>query len=96
MSRVTHFSPGRHVLVVSRDISSASDAELLRAGTRVAFAQVYDRHASEVLAWARVRIGEHAADLTAEVFARASLRRSRFRDEEQALAAERARSAASR
>ena len=32
--------------------------------------------------WARARIGEHAADLTAEVFARAWLRRSRFRDEE--------------
>jgi RNA polymerase sigma-70 factor, ECF subfamily len=37
----------------------------------------------EVLAWARARVGEHAADLTAEVFARAWLRRSRFRDQGQ-------------
>ena len=82
MSNVTHFLPGRHVLVVRRDFARVSDAELLRTGTRDAFAEVYDRHAREVLAWARARIGGHAADLTAEVFARAWLRRSRFRDEE--------------
>jgi RNA polymerase sigma factor (sigma-70 family) len=34
-----------------------------------------------VLAWSRARVGEHAADLTAEVFARAWLARSRFRQE---------------
>lgn len=67
-------------------MARASDAELLRTGTRDAFAEVYDRHAREVYAWARVRIGEHAADVTAEVFARAWLRRSRFRDEEQGSA----------
>jgi RNA polymerase sigma-70 factor, ECF subfamily len=68
-------------VVVRRDFARASDAELLRAGTRDAFAEVYDRHVREVHAWARARIGEHAADLTAEVFARAWLRRSRFRDQ---------------
>jgi RNA polymerase sigma-70 factor (ECF subfamily) len=40
---------------------------------------VYDRHAVAVFAWSRARVGEHAADLTAEVFARAWLGRSRFR-----------------
>ena len=78
---VTHFSPGRHVVDVRRNLTRASDAELFRAGTRDAFAEVYDRHVRAVLAWARARIGEHAADLTAEVFARAWLRRNRFRDE---------------
>jgi RNA polymerase sigma factor (sigma-70 family) len=71
---------------VRRDLAKASDAELLRAGTRDAFAEVYDRHVREVLAWARARIGEPAADLTAEVFARAWLRRSLFRDQEQGSA----------
>lgn len=83
---MTHFPPGRHVLVVRRDPVRASDAELLRAGTRDAFAEVYDRHVREVLAWARARIGEHAADLTAEVFARAWVRRGRFRDQGQGSA----------
>jgi RNA polymerase sigma-70 factor (ECF subfamily) len=59
-----------------------SDAELLRAGTADAFEEVYDRHAARLLAWARARVGEHAADLTAEVFARAWLNRSRFRPED--------------
>ena len=57
------------------------DAELLRAGSGEAFAVVYDRHVQQVFAWARARAGEHAADLTAEVFARAWLSRRRFRDE---------------
>jgi len=83
---VTHFWPGWHVLSVRRELASASDAELLRAGTRDAFAEVYDRHLREVLAWARSTVGEHAADLTAEVFARAWLGRSRFRDQGQASA----------
>jgi RNA polymerase sigma-70 factor (ECF subfamily) len=80
---VTHFSLGWHVVVVRRDLTRASDAELLRAGTRDAFAEVYDRHVREVLAWGRARVGEHAADLTAEVFARAWLRRNRYRDQGQ-------------
>jgi RNA polymerase sigma-70 factor (ECF subfamily) len=60
-----------------------SDADLLRAGSAEAFEEVYDRHAAQVLAWARARVGEHAADLTAEVFARAWLSRSRFRHEDE-------------
>ena len=64
-----------------RDFGRVSDAELLRAGTADAFEEVYDRHAAQVLAWARARVGEHAADLTAEVFARAWLNRGRFRHE---------------
>jgi RNA polymerase sigma-70 factor (ECF subfamily) len=72
---------------VRRDFGRVSDAELLRAGSADAFEEVYDRHAAQVLAWARARVGEHAADLTAEVFARAWLSRSRFRhaDETSAL-----------
>jgi RNA polymerase sigma-70 factor (ECF subfamily) len=62
-------------------LGQASDAELLRAGTADGFEEVYDRHAAQVLGWSRVRVGEHAADLTAEVFARAWLARSRFRPE---------------
>src|SRR5262249_790938 len=60
--------------------------ELLRAGTADGFEEVYDRHAAQVLAWARARVGEHAADLTAEVFARAWLGRSRFRHENETSA----------
>ena len=63
------------------DFARASDAELLQAETADAFAEVYDRHVGQVLAWARARVGEHAADLTAEVFARAWLNRGRFRDQ---------------
>jgi RNA polymerase sigma-70 factor, ECF subfamily len=62
-------------------LSDAPDAELLRLGSGEAFAVVYDRHVQQVFAWARARVGEHAADLTAEVFARAWLSRRRFRDE---------------
>jgi RNA polymerase sigma-70 factor (ECF subfamily) len=58
-----------------------SDGELLRVGSADAFGEVYDRHAAQVLAWARARVGEHAGDLTAEVFARAWVGRSRFRHE---------------
>ena len=64
-----------------REFGRASDADLLRAGTADGFEEVYDRHAAEVFAWARARVGEHAADLTAEVFARTWLGRRRFRDE---------------
>lgn len=63
------------------DLIHACDAELLRLGSGEAFALVYDRHVQQVFAWARARVGEHAADLTAEVFARAWLSRRRFRDE---------------
>src|SRR5262249_39159845 len=73
--------PERHVVVVRREFGSVSDAELLRAGTADGFEEVYDRHAGRVFAWSRARVGEHAADLTAEVFARAWLGRSRFRTE---------------
>jgi len=76
---VSHFELSRQVQVVRRKFGRMSDAELLRAGTADGFEEVYDRHAGQVLAWARARVGEHAADLTAEVFARAWLGRSRFR-----------------
>jgi len=78
---VAHFSRERQVQVVRRELLRASDAELLRAGTADGFEEVYDRHAAQVLAWSRARVGEHAADLTAEVFARAWLARGRFRPE---------------
>ncbi len=57
------------------------DADLLAAENGDAFAVLYDRHVGQVYGWARARVGEHAADLTAEVFARAWLSRRRFRDE---------------
>ena len=62
------------------DYAKASDAELLATGDADAFAQVYDRHVAALFAWARARAGEYAADLTAEVFARAWLCRRSFRD----------------
>jgi RNA polymerase sigma-70 factor (ECF subfamily) len=71
---------------VRRNFARASDAELLRASDADAFAEVYDRYVGHVLAWARARVGEHAADLTAEVFARAWLSRSRFRHENETSA----------
>ena len=83
---VAHFLRSRQVEVVRREVGRASDAELLRAGTAEGFEEVYDRHAAQVLAWARARVGEHAADLTAEVFARAWLSRSRFRHESETSA----------
>lgn len=63
------------------DYAKASDAELLQAADAEAFAVLYDRHVARVFAWARPRVGDHAADLTAEVFARAWLRRRSFRDQ---------------
>jgi RNA polymerase sigma-70 factor (ECF subfamily) len=65
---------------VGPDNANASDADLIGAGTADAFAVVYDRHAAAVYRWARSRVGEHAADLTAETFARAWLSRGSFRD----------------
>ena len=83
---MAHFLRKRQVQVVRREFGRASDAELLRAGTTDGFEEVYDRHAAQVLAWSRARVGEHAADLTAEVFARAWLGRSRFRPESEVSA----------
>ena len=57
------------------------DAELLRAEDPDAFALLYDRHVGQLFSWARARVGDHAADLTAEVFARAWLSRGSFRDD---------------
>jgi RNA polymerase sigma-70 factor (ECF subfamily) len=79
---LAHFWWERQLQDVRHDFrTGVSDAELMRAGTADAFEEVYDRHAAQVLAWSRARVGEHAADLTAEVFARAWLGRSRFRRE---------------
>ena len=58
------------------DYANAADAELIKAEDADAFAIVYDRHAERVFGWARARVGDHAADLTAEVFARAWIKRS--------------------
>jgi RNA polymerase sigma-70 factor, ECF subfamily len=66
---------------VRPDYATASDAQLLAAADADAFALLYDRHVARVFAWARARVGEHAADLTAEVFARAWLSRRSFRDQ---------------
>jgi RNA polymerase sigma-70 factor, ECF subfamily len=68
-------------VVVRPEHANASDAELLQAADAEAFAVLYDRHVARVHAWARARVGDHAADLTAEVFARAWLRRTSFRDQ---------------
>jgi RNA polymerase sigma factor (sigma-70 family) len=57
------------------------DADLLAAEDADSFAALYDRHVRQLFGWARARVGEHAADLTAEVFARAWLGRRKFRDE---------------
>jgi RNA polymerase sigma factor (sigma-70 family) len=64
----------------TRDVS---DVELLRLSDDdgEAFGQLYDRHVESIYVWCRARVGEGAADMTAEVFARAWLNRRRFRDE---------------
>jgi RNA polymerase sigma factor (sigma-70 family) len=46
-----------------------------------AFAVLYERHVGAVYDWLARRMGWLAADLTAETFARAWLRRDRFRDD---------------
>jgi RNA polymerase sigma-70 factor, ECF subfamily len=71
----------RDIAVVRPDHATASDVQLLAADDADAFALLYDRHVARVFAWARARVGEHAADLTAEVFARAWLSRRSFRDQ---------------
>jgi RNA polymerase sigma-70 factor (ECF subfamily) len=83
---MTHFSRRSEVQDVRRNYARASDAELFRAGDADAFAEIYDRYVRQVFGWARVRVGEHAADLTAEVFARAWLSRGRFRTRDDAPA----------
>jgi len=82
----SHFLAVGDVQIVRCELSDARDAELLRLGSGEAFAVVYDRHVRQVFAWARARVGEHAADLTAEVFARAWLSRRRFHDESEGSA----------
>jgi RNA polymerase sigma factor (sigma-70 family) len=66
---------------VRPDYAKATDAQLLAAADADAFALLYDRHVARVFAWARARVGDYAADLTAEVFARAWLCRGSFRDQ---------------
>lgn len=65
------------------DLSHASDAELLHRSDSdaEAFGFLYDRHVGPIYAWCRARAGDAAADMTAEVFARAWLHRRRFRNE---------------
>jgi RNA polymerase sigma-70 factor (ECF subfamily) len=65
---------------VGPDYANAPDAELIRAGRADQFAVIYQRHAAAIYKWARSRVGDHAADLTAEVFARAWLSRGSFKD----------------
>jgi RNA polymerase sigma-70 factor (ECF subfamily) len=58
-----------------------SDAALLGLDDPDAFAELYDRHVRAIFAWSSARVGDYAADLTAEVFALAWQNRKRFRDE---------------
>jgi RNA polymerase sigma-70 factor (ECF subfamily) len=60
-----------------------SDASLLRAAADDprAFSELYVRHVAAVYGWCRRRLEWAASDLTAETFARAWLRRDRFRDD---------------
>jgi RNA polymerase sigma-70 factor (ECF subfamily) len=60
-----------------------SDASLLRAAADDprAFSELYARHVAAVYGWCRRRLEWAASDLTAETFARAWLRRDRFRDD---------------
>jgi RNA polymerase sigma factor (sigma-70 family) len=77
---VTHFPLSRHIQSV-RAWTEQSDAELLVLDDPDAFAELYDRHVGQILAWSSVRVGDYDADLTAEVFAAAWHSRKRFRDE---------------
>ncbi len=63
-----------------------SDAELLLLDDPDAFAELYDRHVGQILAWSSLRAGDYGADLTAEVFAAAWQCRKRFRDEHEGSA----------
>jgi RNA polymerase sigma factor (sigma-70 family) len=77
---VTHFPLSCHIQSV-RAWTEQSDAELLVLDDPDAFAELYDRHVCQILAWSSVRVGDYDADLTAEVFAAAWHSRKRFRDE---------------
>ena len=78
---MTHFESPTDLAVVGPDYAKLPDAELLHVADPDAFAVLYDRHVGQLFSWARARVGDHAADLTAEVFARAWLCRSSFRDQ---------------
>jgi RNA polymerase sigma-70 factor (ECF subfamily) len=60
-----------------------SDALLLQEAGHDpgAFSELYSRHVAAVHGWCRRRLEWAASDLTAETFARAWLRRDRFRDD---------------
>ena len=77
---MTHFPLSCHIQSVST-WTEQSDAELLILDDPDAFAELYDRHVGQILAWSSVRVGDYDADLTAEVFAAAWHSRKRFRDE---------------
>ena len=78
---VTHFLAWSHPEGVRSPLEGLSDADLLRFNNADGFAELYDRHAARVLGWARLRVGDYAADLTAEVFAQAWRSRGRFKDQ---------------
>lgn len=82
---MTHFPLSCHIQIVST-WTEQSDAELLVLDDPDAFAELYDRHVGQILAWSRVRVGDYGADLTAEVFAVAWRCRKRFRDEHEGSA----------
>ncbi len=82
---MTHFPLSCHIQIVSA-WTEQSDAELLVVDDPDAFAELYDRHVGQILAWSRVRVGDYGADLTAEVFAVAWRCRKRFRDEHEGSA----------
>jgi RNA polymerase sigma-70 factor (ECF subfamily) len=67
--------------VVGPDYAKLTDAQLLSAADPDAFGLLYDRHVAQLFSWARARVGDYAADLTAEVFARAWLNRRSFNDQ---------------
>lgn len=77
---MTHIRLSRHIQTVSV-WTEQSDAELLVLDDPDAFAELYDRHVGQILAWSSARVGDYGADLTAEVFALAWQSRKRFRDE---------------
>ena len=77
---MTHFPLSGHIQSVNR-WTDQSDAELLVLDDPDAFAELYDRHVGQILAWSKARVGGYGADLTAEIFAAAWRSRKRFRDQ---------------